>query len=80
MALRIIEAGSLIDLIRHRRLGRARGGATCVLSATRRSPLDDGVERGEVVTCAECNAELEVIGLDPPRFVLAPPEEVDWGE
>jgi alpha-aminoadipate carrier protein LysW len=42
--------------------------------------LRDGVERGEVVTCAECNAELEVIGLDPSRFVLAPPEEVDWGE
>jgi alpha-aminoadipate carrier protein LysW len=42
--------------------------------------LNDGVERGEVITCAECNAELEVIGLDPSRFVLAPPEEVDWGE
>jgi len=26
------------------------------------------------------NAELEVVGLAPPRFVLAPPEEVDWGE
>ena len=42
--------------------------------------LNDGVERGEVITCVECNAELEVIGLDPARFVLAPPEEVDWGE
>jgi alpha-aminoadipate carrier protein LysW len=42
--------------------------------------LEDGVERGEVVTCPECSAELEVIGLEPPRFVLAPPEEVDLGE
>ncbi len=42
--------------------------------------VDDGVERGEVVTCPECNAELEVVGLAPPRFVFAPPEEVDWGE
>ena len=42
--------------------------------------VDDGVERGEVVTCPECNAELEVVGLASPRFVLAPPEEVDWGE
>jgi alpha-aminoadipate/glutamate carrier protein LysW len=42
--------------------------------------VDEAVERGEVVSCPECNAELEVIGLDPLRFVLAPPEEVDWGE
>jgi alpha-aminoadipate/glutamate carrier protein LysW len=42
--------------------------------------VDGDVERGEVITCVECNAELEVIGLDPSRFVLAPPEEVDWGE
>jgi len=40
----------------------------------------DDVERGEVVRCAECGAELEVITLDPPRFTLAPPEEEDWGE
>jgi alpha-aminoadipate/glutamate carrier protein LysW len=45
-----------------------------------RVAVDDGVERGEVVTCPECNVELEVVGLDPPRFVPAPPEEVDWGE
>ena len=38
------------------------------------------VERGEVVQCAECGAELEVITLDPLRFTLAPPEEEDWGE
>ena len=42
--------------------------------------VDGSVERGEVVTCPECSAELEVVGLVPPRFVLAPPEEVDWGE
>jgi alpha-aminoadipate carrier protein LysW len=43
-------------------------------------PVADGVERGEVVQCGECGAELEVVGLDPLRFVLAPPEEEDWGE
>jgi len=42
--------------------------------------LGEGVERGEVVACPDCNAELEVIGIDPPYLVLAPPEEVDWGE
>ena len=40
----------------------------------------DDLERGEVVQCAECGAELEVITLDPPSFTLAPPEEEDWGE
>ena len=38
------------------------------------------VERGEVVQCAECGAELEVLTLEPLRFTLAPPEEEDWGE
>ncbi|TME44555.1 MAG: lysine biosynthesis protein LysW [Chloroflexi bacterium] len=38
------------------------------------------VERGEVIQCGECGAELEVVALAPMRFVLAPPEEEDWGE
>jgi len=42
--------------------------------------LRGGVERGEVVSCPDCNAELEVIRVEPPYLVLAPPEEVDWGE
>ena len=42
--------------------------------------LPAGAERGEVVHCRECAAELEIIGLDPVRFALAPPEEEDWGE
>jgi len=42
--------------------------------------LSDDAERGEVVQCAECGAELEVVGLEPARFVLAPPAEEDWGE
>lgn len=42
--------------------------------------LRGDAERGEVVRCAECGAELEVLTLDPPGFTLAPPEEEDWGE
>jgi alpha-aminoadipate carrier protein LysW len=38
------------------------------------------VERGEVVQCAGCGAELEVVALQPLRLILAPPEEEDWGE
>lgn len=35
---------------------------------------------GEVVPCPDCGSDLEVAALDPPRLVVAPPEEEDWGE
>jgi alpha-aminoadipate carrier protein LysW len=34
----------------------------------------------ELVRCADCGAELEVIKLDPITLDLAPTEEEDWGE
>jgi alpha-aminoadipate carrier protein LysW len=37
-------------------------------------------ERGEIVECAECGAELEVLSTDPMRLELAPEAEEDWGE
>jgi lysine biosynthesis protein LysW len=37
------------------------------------------VELGELVVTDE-GSELEVVGLDPLRFELAPEEEEDWGE
>lgn len=42
--------------------------------------LPDDVMEGEIVQCAECGVELEVISLDPPTVDLAPEEEEDWGE
>lgn len=42
--------------------------------------LPDDVMEGEIVQCAECGMELEVISLDPPELDLAPEEEEDWGE
>lgn len=39
-----------------------------------------GIERHEVVSCPECNTELEVMSLEPPSFYRAALEEVDWGE
>jgi len=38
------------------------------------------VEKGEIVSCAECGADLEVADVAPVQLVLAPPEEEDWGE
>jgi len=34
----------------------------------------------ELVRCAECGAELEVVSLEPLTLDLAPIEEEDWGE
>jgi len=42
--------------------------------------LDYDVVVGEIITCPECGAELEVISVDPLEFALAPEEEEDWGE
>ena len=42
--------------------------------------LAAGVEKGEIVPCPECGAELEVVEQDPVQLRLAPEEEEDWGE
>ena len=34
----------------------------------------------ELVSCPECGAELEIIGLDPLKLDVAPEVEEDWGE
>lgn len=34
----------------------------------------------ELIRCADCGAELEVISLAPLALDLAPTEEEDWGE
>lgn len=38
------------------------------------------VERGEIVQCPDCGAELEVTSTGPVTLALAPEEEEDWGE
>jgi len=34
----------------------------------------------EILVCAECQSELELISIDPVEVVLAPEIEEDWGE
>jgi alpha-aminoadipate carrier protein LysW len=36
--------------------------------------------KGEIVTCPDCGAELEVTATNPIQLDLAPKEEEDWGE
>ena len=40
----------------------------------------EDAEEGEIVECAECGSELEIVSLDPPKVEEAPEEEEDWGE
>ena len=35
---------------------------------------------GELITCADCGTELEVVSTDPFTVSEAPQEEEDWGE
>jgi alpha-aminoadipate carrier protein LysW len=38
------------------------------------------VDKGEIISCPECGVDLEVVGLSPVEFDLAPREEDDWEE
>lgn len=42
--------------------------------------LPDDVMENELVACAECGADLEVIALEPLQLDIAPEVEEDWGE
>ena len=40
----------------------------------------ESVMQNEIVQCAGCGVDLEVMELDPLALELAPEEEEDWGE
>lgn len=42
--------------------------------------LPADVETGEIIDCATCGVELEVLGTDPVELDVAPELEEDWGE
>jgi len=42
--------------------------------------VSTGTKAGEIVYCPGCNAELEVVTVDPVALALAPGIEEDWGE
>lgn len=42
--------------------------------------LPADVVENEILACATCGVELEVISLNPVQVALAPEEEEDWGE
>jgi len=42
--------------------------------------VEEDAMEGEIVTCRDCGAELEIVSVDPLEFDLAPSEMEDWGE
>lgn len=43
-------------------------------------PLTANTMKGEILTCPDCGAELEVTSINPLVLDLAPKVEEDWGE
>lgn len=39
-----------------------------------------GVMLNELIACADCGTELEIVSLSPLTVELAPDVEEDWGE
>jgi alpha-aminoadipate/glutamate carrier protein LysW len=57
------------------------------MPATSKCPECDGnvsvgadAVKGEIVSCPDCGAELEVTATAPVALALAPEAEEDWGE
>ncbi|RKS08412.1 alpha-aminoadipate carrier protein LysW [Nocardiopsis sp. Huas11] len=46
------------------------------------SPVQTSVQLrlSEVIDCADCRTELEVVAVEPVLLALAPEVEEDWGE
>lgn len=46
------------------------------------SPVQTSVRLrlSEVIDCADCRTELEVVAVEPLLLALAPEVEEDWGE
>ena len=42
--------------------------------------LDADAVVGELIECADCGSELEVLAIDPVALGEAPETEEDWGE
>jgi len=43
-------------------------------------PIGADAVKGEIVSCPDCGAELEVTAIGPVALALAPEAEEDWGE
>lgn len=53
--------------------------AECIECGASLSLYDD-LEKGEILDCGTCGAELEVLAVDPVEVETAPELQQDWGE
>jgi alpha-aminoadipate carrier protein LysW len=51
----------------------------CPVCAAEIEIADDAIA-GELVICADCGVELELLGTDPVALAEAPSAEEDWGQ
>ncbi len=42
--------------------------------------IEEGAVVGELLPCADCGAELEILSVKPLKLQEAPEVEEDWGE
>lgn len=42
--------------------------------------ISESVRLNEILECAGCRSELEIVALSPAVLALAPEVEEDWGE
>lgn len=42
--------------------------------------IGDSARLNEIVECAGCRSELEIVAVNPTVLALAPEVEEDWGE
>lgn len=39
--------------------------------------VEEEMDKGDLLTCEECESRLEIVGLDPIELDLAPEDELD---
>ena len=42
--------------------------------------VEQNAQKGEVITCPECSADLEILQLNPVKLGAAPEVQEDWGQ
>jgi alpha-aminoadipate carrier protein LysW len=42
--------------------------------------IDESARLNEIIECASCRSELEVVAVNPVVLAIAPEVEEDWGE
>lgn len=61
-------------------MDKAKKNSVKCLECMAEIKIEEDIKKGEVVTCSECNTDLEVIQVTPLKLKLAPQVQEDWGQ